>query len=313
MSNLLPHSLPPARRRRGLWILLGLVVIALVIVVAGFFFARRQIGEFFAGKLGERLAEDGVFIAWKSADWVPGVGIRLHGLAVYRDAAKHDRLVLLGVVTARRPEPSFLRWDKMNFKAADTQVLLGSGAGETRLEHLDMLLLVEPGKADLRECHASLQGLRIEAKCAFVASAHGGNAEAVAAARQVTQREGLFRDVNLDWLKSAKGGLKFQSEKDEPVLRMELNSLPDDRGMESTMTFDGAKFQWRGQRWDFIQAAVKIPVGKKNSNSPIEFDHVRIGLAGRKVESPGHSIPPVVSSASANLIRGSTYWHSRAP
>ena len=73
MSNLLPHSLPPARRRRGLWILLGLVVIALVIVVAGFFFARRQIGEFFAGKLGERLAEDGVFIAWKSADWVPGV------------------------------------------------------------------------------------------------------------------------------------------------------------------------------------------------------------------------------------------------
>ena len=63
MSNLLPHSPPPARRRRGLWILLSLVVIALVIVVAGFFFARRQIGEFFAGKLGERLAEDGVFIA----------------------------------------------------------------------------------------------------------------------------------------------------------------------------------------------------------------------------------------------------------
>ena len=287
MSDLLPHSRPPARRRRGLWILLGLVVIALVVVVAGFFFARRQIGEFFAVKLGERLAEDGVFIAWKSADWVPGGGIRLHGLAVYRDAARHDRLALLGLVTARRPEPSFLRWDKMNFKAADTQILLGSGAGETRLEHLDMLLLVQPGKADLPECHASLQGLRIEAKCAFVALAHAGNAEAVAAARQVVQREGLFRDVNLDWLKSVKEGLKFQPEKDEPVLRMELHSLPDDRGMESTMTFDGAKFQWRGQRWDFMQAAVKIPVGKKNSNSPIEIDHVRIGHAGRKAEIAG--------------------------
>ena len=262
-------------------------MIALVVVVAGFFFARRQIGEFFAGKLGERLAEDGVFIAWKSADWLPGGGIRLHGLALYRDAARHDRLALLGLVTARRPEPSFLRWDKMNFKAADTQILLGSGAGETRLEHLDMLLLVQPGKADLPECHASLQGLRVEAKCAFLASTHAGNAEAVAAARQVTQREGLFRDVNLDWLKSVKEGLKFQPEKDEPVLRMELHSLPDDRGMESTMTFDGAKFQWRGQRWDFMQAAVKIPVGKKNSNSPIEFDHVRIGHAGRKAEIAG--------------------------
>ena len=270
-----------------MWILLGLVVIALVVVVAGFFFARQQIGEFFAVKLGERLAEDGVFIDWKSADWVPGGGIRLHGLAVYRDPARHDRLALLGLVTARRPEPSFLRWDKMNFKAADTQILLGSGAGETRLEHLDMLLLVQPRKADLPECHASLQGLRIEAKCAFVALAHAGNAEAVAAARQVVQREGLFRGVNLDWLKSVKEGLKFQPEKDEPVLRMELYSLPDDRGMESTMTFDGAKFQWRGQRWDFVQAAVKIPVGEKNSNSPIEIDHVRIGHAGRKAEIAG--------------------------
>ena len=201
--------------------------------------------------------------------------------------AKHDRLALLGLVTARRPEPSFLRWDKMNFKAADTQILLGSGAGETRLEHMDMLLLVQPRKADLPECHASLQGLRIEAKCAFVALAHAGNAEAVAAARQVVQREGLFREVNLDWLKSVKEGLKFQPEKDEPVLRMDLHSLPDDRGMESTMTFDGAKFQWLGQRWDFMQAAVKIPVGKKNSNSPIEIDHVRIGHAGRKAEIAG--------------------------
>src|SRR6478672_9997510 len=286
MSNLLAQPRPPARRR-GLWILLGLVVTTLVVVVAGFFFARQQIGEFFARKLGERLAEDGVFAGWKSADWVPGAGIRLHELAVYRDAAKHDRLALLGLVTAKRPASSFLRWDKMNFKAADTQVLVGSGAGETRLEHMDMLLLVQPGKADLRDCHASMQGLRIEAKCAFVALAHAGNAEAVAAAKQVVQREGLFRGVNLDWLKSMKEGLKFQPEKDEPVLRMELYSLPDDRGMESTMTFDGAKFQWRGQRWDFVQAAVKIPVGKNNSNSPIEIDHVRIGHAGRKAEIAG--------------------------
>src|SRR6478672_5479983 len=287
ISSLARDSPPRARRRRGLWISLGLVGIALVVAVAGFFFARQQIGEFFAGKLAERLAEDGVFIAWKSADWLPGGGIRLHGLGLYRDAARRDRLALLGLVTARRPEPSFLRWDKMNFKAVDTQILLGSGAGETRLEHLDMLLLVQPGKADLPECHASLQGLRIEAKCAFVALAHAGNAEAIAAARQLVQREGLFRDVNLDWLKSVKEGLKFQPEKDEPVLRMELYSLPDDRGMESTMTFDGAKFQWRGQRWDFMQAAVKIPVGKNNSNSPIEIDHVRIGHAGRKAEIAG--------------------------
>jgi hypothetical protein len=282
MSDLLPHSRPPARRRRGLWILLGLVVIALVVVVAGFFFARRQIGEFFARKLGERLSEDGVFISWKSADWAPRGGVQLRGLALYRDAARHDRLALLGLVTARRAE--WLRWDKMNFKAANTQLLLGNGEGETKLEHMDMLLGIQPEKADLRECHASLQGLRIEAKCAFVAATHAGNAEAVAASRQAARSEGLFRNVNLDWLKSVKEWLKFQPEKDEPVLSMDAHSLPD-RGMDLTMTFDGTRFQWRGQQWDSMQVAVKIPVGRENSL--IDIDHVRIGHGGREAEIAG--------------------------
>src|SRR4029078_8080030 len=102
MSKLPPRSRRPARRRRAWWILLGLVVLTLAVLVAGFFFARRQIEEFFARKLGERLAEDGVFIGWKSADWVPGAGIRLHGLAVYRDAAKRERLATRCPRTASR-------------------------------------------------------------------------------------------------------------------------------------------------------------------------------------------------------------------
>ena len=285
MSNLLPQPRPRVRRRRGLWILLGLVVIALVVVVAGFFFARRQIGEFFARKLGERFSEEGVFIAWKSADWVPGAGVRLHGLAVYRDAAKHDRLALLGLVNARRSDPSWTRWDKVDFKAADTPLLLGSGAAETRLEHMEVLLLIQPGRTDLREFHASLQGLRIEVKGALREAAPAGNAKAVAALRRAAKSEGLFRHVNLDRLESLKEWLKFQPEKDEPVMRMELHSLPDDSDLSLTMTFDGSRFQWRGQKWDFVQAAVKIPLGKKNA--PIDIDHIRIGHGGRKAELAG--------------------------
>ena len=70
-------------------------------------------------------------------------------------------------------------------------------------------------------------------KGAFGDRAPAGNAEAVAAARQAAKREGLFRDVNLDRLESLKEWLKFQPEKDEPVMKMELHSLPDDRGLES--------------------------------------------------------------------------------
>ena len=253
------------------------------------------------GKLRERLAEDGVFVDWKSADWVPGVGVRLRELALYRDVARHDRLALFDRVTARRPEPSWLRWDRINFKAADTQVLVGSGAAETRLEHLHLLLLIEPGKTDLRECHASLRGLRIEAKFLLV---DARDPETVAASKQVAQSEGLFRDVSLDWLKSVKEWLTFQPEKDEPILKMDLHSFADNKGLALTMTLDGARFQWRGQNWDFVQAAMEIPIGRENA--PIGFDHVRIGHGGGKQSSPEHSIPALVSSASASLTRGST-------
>src|SRR4029077_1240433 len=48
---------------------------------------------------------------------------------------------------------------------------------------------------------------------------------------------------------------------------------------------DGSSFQWRGQKWDFVQVAVKIPLGKKNA--PIDIDHIRIGHGGRKAELAG--------------------------
>ena len=208
----LPSERRPPLRRRGWRILLGVVGIVLAAVVAAYFFGRHQIGEFFVGKLGERLAEDGVFVDWKSADWVPGVGVRLRELALYRDVARHDRLALFDRVTARRPGAvmSFAGTGYKLLKAADTQLLLGSGATETRLEHLHLLLLLEPGKTDLRECHASLRGLRIEAKFLL---ADARDPETVAASKQVAQSEGLFRDVSLDWLKPVKEWLVFQPEK----------------------------------------------------------------------------------------------------
>ena len=122
-------------------------------------------------------------------------------------------------------------------------------------------------------------------KGALGKAAPAGNAKAVAALRQTAKSEGLFRDVNLDRLESLKEWLKFQPEKDEPVLRMDLHSLPDDSGLSLTMTFDGSMFQWRGQKWDFVQAAVKIPLGKENA--PIDIDHIRIGHGGRKAEIAG--------------------------
>ena len=277
---------PPSPVRRGrVRIFLRIVVVALVVIAAGLFFARRQIGDRLERSLDEWLTAAGVFVSWQSADWLPGVGIRLHGLALYRDAAKHDRLALFGMVTAIKGDEAWHRWDKLNFKTADTQVVLGGGVDETKLEHLDMLLLIQPGTTELRTCHASLSGLRVEVNGEFLHAAPAGGGKPEAAAKQAAPVKGLFSDVRLDWLKPVKEWMKFQPGKDEPVLRVELHSLPQGRGLELAMTFDGTSFQWRGEKWDFMQAAAKTLVdGKK---SPIEVDYWRIGHAGRKAEIAG--------------------------
>ncbi len=118
----------PARRSR-LRTLLRYAVIALLVVIAGLFFARREIGDLLARRLNERLSAAGVYVEWRSADWLPGPGIRLHDVALFRDAAKHERLALLGNVTVIKGEAEWNRWDTVSVSVADARLTLGQRRG----------------------------------------------------------------------------------------------------------------------------------------------------------------------------------------
>ena len=126
----------PARRSR-LRALFRYAVIVLVLLAAGLFFARRQIGNALARELDARLSAAGVFIEWQSADWVPGPGIRLHGLAVYRDAEKSDRIALIGNVTAIKGNREWNQWDRVSVHMKEAMLTLGRGDEETTLEDVD--------------------------------------------------------------------------------------------------------------------------------------------------------------------------------
>ena len=257
----------------------------MLVIAAGLFLARRQIGERLGRSLDSWLIGAGVFASWESADWLPGVGIRLHGLSLYRDAAKHDRLALFGVVTAIKGDEGWHRWGKLNFKTTNTQVVLGTGANETKLDHLDMLLLIQPGKTELRECHARRPGMRVEVIGEFLHKPPPGEAELDEETKRRNRSKGLFRNISLDWLRPAKEWLQFQPGKEEPVLKVELHSLPEGPGLVLAVAFDGKSFQWRGEKWDFMQATARtLLAGKK---SPVEVDYWRIGHAGRKAEIVG--------------------------
>jgi len=277
-----PTSASPGRRSR-LRTLVRYGAIALVVAAAGLFLARRQIGAMLAHKLDERLAAAGIHLEWRSAAWVPGPGISLRGLALYRDAAKRERLALFDKVTAIKGDAGWDRWDTVSIQLDDASLMLGQGDGETRLDNMNMDLRIQEGGAVLRELHANLRGLRIEAKGDFARAAPAEPARADVA-NEAAKSKDLFADVNLDWLKVAKDWVSFQPAEQGPVLRVEFHSRPDG-GMDLAATLDGKMFQWRGQKWDLVDAAVKASFGEKPSN--IEIDRVRIGHAGRTGEVAG--------------------------
>lgn len=275
----------PLKHRSRLRNLLRYGVVTLVVVAAGVFLARRQIGDVLAHQLDDRLSAAGIFISWKSASWVPGPGIRLHDLALYRDAAKRDRLALLAHVTAIKGDRGWDQWDKLSVTMVDARLTLGNGENETNLERLHLQLLIQPGRAELTECHGSLQGLRIEAKGEHVRTAKVASANAEVGAPPAVRDQDLFGDVNLDWLKTVKTWVKIQPEKEEPVLKLEFHPQTAGKGMDLAMTLDGTKFQWLGQKWDLIQATVKTSIGDKQS--PVVIERMRIGQAGRTGELTG--------------------------
>lgn len=254
-----------------------------MVAAAGLFLARRQIGAMLAHKLDERLAAAGIHLEWRSAAWVPGPGISLRGLALFRDAAKHERIALFDKVTAIKGNAGWDRWDAVGIRLDNASLTLGQGGSETRLDDMNMDLRIQTGGAVLRELRAHLGGLRVEAKGDFT---RAGPAEPARAdlANGAAKSKDLFADVNLDWLKVAKEWVDFQPAGQGPVLGVEFHSRPDG-GMDLAATLEGKMFQWRGQQWDLVDAAVKTSFGEKPPN--VEIEHVRIGHAGRTGELAG--------------------------
>ncbi len=262
-------------------------MLVLVLLAFGLFLARREIGDRLAHKLNERLAAEGIFVSWQYADLIPGPGIVLHDLALYRDAAKKERIALLGNVTALKGDPGWSRWDTANVSVRDSRLTLGSGLNETRLEHLDLQLRIEPGTVDLQQLQASVQGLRVKAKGTRVKSLldTDANKKAAPISHPASQDKGLFGEVDLAWLKPVQEWLTFDPHEEEPVLQMEFLSRPDGLGVDVAATLHGKMFTWQGRNWDFIEAAVKTSFG--SGKTPIEIEYARIGYAGQAGEFKG--------------------------
>jgi hypothetical protein len=289
---------PRTARRHRLRRVLLYGGIALTLLIAGLYYARGEIGHMLARKLDERLVKAGVYLTWQSAAWVPGSGIQVNELALYRDAAKQERLALLGNVTLIKGDPDWDVWDKVSVRVRNARLTLQGGNDEMSLEHVNLRLDIQPGRVELLECLATLQGLRIDSKGTYVQAASESQADdgaAKAPAPSSTgdgdkvaapQHKGLFDDLDLSWLHRLKEWTEVAGEGDDPVLKLEFRPLSDGSGLALAATLEAKKFLWRGKKWDVLQASLKTSL-KKDRNSPVEISRLRVEHAGRHAEVAG--------------------------
>ena len=271
---------PPQSARRGcVRTLFRYGVVALVIVIAGLYFARREIGNRLALRLNERLSAAGVFVRWESAEWLTGPGIHFRGVSLFRDGARKDCLARLGNVTVLKGEPEWNRWDTMTVSVEDAPLTLGSGTDRMELEHVHALLSIQQGRTELLECRATVQGLKLKAEGIYVRPAGIDHARGGDPTKPPVANKGVFHDVNMHWLRTVKEWAKVEPDVDEPLLKVEFRSHPAGNGVDLAATLEGENFQWRGQKWDRVQASVRSSLG--GASSAIEIEHARIGWAGR--------------------------------
>jgi hypothetical protein len=274
-----------ARRRKAM----GFGAVAVVLTLIAAFLIRREVGGTLARTLDDRLSKRGIYATWKSADWVPGPGILVHGLVLYFDAAKSRRLASIGNITVIKRDPDWNRWDTMEITVADALLVLEEGERETKLEHLGARLWIEPGKIDLQESHAKWQGLRVEVAGTHEFTARAGRIRGEGAPETASENKGRFDGIDLAWLQTAKQWASVQPKKDELLLKTEFHSPPDGIGLELSATLSGKEFQWLGQPWDLVDATVKTTVG--NSKPVIEICRAKFGFGGRSAEFSGKFDP----------------------
>jgi hypothetical protein len=277
-------SSAPPQRRRWLRRLLKMGAGGLLLVLMAVFLAKRQIGDALARNLDERLSAAGIFIAWKSAAWMPGPGIRLHDVEIFRDAAKTDRLAMLSNIAAIKAGSGWSHWDTFKVEARRAKLVLDHGENETAMSDLHLDLVIQPGKATVEDFQAMLLGWKVEAKGEYL-NPSSSKPGATTPAEASHGERSLLGDVHLDWLRSVKEWGSVHATKEAPVIKIDFRSVPETAAMKLALNVSGHSFRWRDQQWDSMAASVKGAMGKETT--PIEIDRIEIGHGGRTARLTG--------------------------
>lgn len=274
----------PRPRRRRIWRWLGCLAALLVILAAGLFLGRRQIGALLAQRLDDELAARGIYATWESAGWLPGPGIQVEGVAVYRDAAKRERLAWLSTVKVRKAEPGWDRWQVFTVDTEGALLKLDQGPNEAVVEAFALQATVEPRKVKLATATGRLWGIRLEAQGDCVLPPPAEKPKDVVPGSAPSP----LAKVRLDALQQVRRVAGWVPERQDALVRVDFRPPASGPGLLLvSVALELKSFRWQGLRWEFLLSELRATLPEEGPPGEVQIERVQLRQDGRAAELAG--------------------------
>ncbi|MBS0657138.1 MAG: hypothetical protein JSR82_02680 [Verrucomicrobia bacterium] len=280
------NASPEPRRRRRWLRALGWLGLLLVLLAAGLYLGRRQIGALLAQRLDTELAARGIYASWESARWLPGPGIQVDGVALYRDAVKRERLAWLSTVKVLKAEPGWDRWQVFTVETQEAQLKLDQGEKEALVEGFALRATVEPRKLLLESAQGKLWGVRVEAKGQSPLPAPGeartaGEKGDAAAASPLAK-------LNLEALQTVRRVAAWVPERQDALVKIDFRPPAEGPGrLVVAVALELKSFRWQGLRWEFVIAEARAILPEDGPPAEVQLERCAVSQGGRQAELAG--------------------------
>jgi hypothetical protein len=264
----------------------------LALAGGGVWLARDLIGERIVTALQEHLHASGVHLAWDDADWVPGPGVRLINVRLYRDAAMTDEAVSLSRVRLVRASGPRMKWDALRVQSEKARLQLRGAGRSLDLTGLGVDLDASARGLTVRTLQGQWGGwsLAVTGQWAFIpAPAHGqGSRGADAAAPHVSKDEPAAKrgdPLDFSWLRGLEDWGVMRTRGASVSLRLKVEPLADGTGHRADAVLDGRAVTWRDEYVDAVAARAGVAI----TNGPwrVEVDSVKLRRGPHEVEASG--------------------------
>lgn len=280
----------PTKKRRLRRFLMGLLVL-LLLLAGGVWLSRQWIGDILATEANSRLQDAGVYLTWEDANWIPGPGVSLTNVTLYRDAAKTDPAVKVSQASLVKDSPGWRNWNSGRFTSKNAHLELLEGDTRMQVKRFGIDLHVEQGRVDLVRAEGLMEGWAalITGEYAWIPSASMSPEER---ASQPPREKGqaLKTALRFRWLAPTQKYIQIVSKNQPPEARLDFRKSKPEARVKMNLELSGGDFTWRGLH--LTEAAAKIDTAAEGDPwSRIEIPLLELSSGGGKARMSGHVDP----------------------